>query len=226
MILLLATAFIVILTRLNRGLARAKRAAEESSRMKGVFIRNITHEINTPLNAIVGFAELASTTPDDEPERSSYIDIIRENSGYLQKLIDDVLYIADIESSEAPPSRAAVEVDTCCRRCIDELSKHAPLATEIASLRRGRPVAPHPHLVPAAEQGAHRTAAQRRAVHRSQTGRRTLLFTLGGRAQHHLRGRGRRPRRARRGARTHLRTLRQTRLVQPGPRARTGRLAA
>lgn len=130
-ILLLATAFIVILTRLNRGLARAKRAAEESSRMKGVFIRNITHEINTPLNAIVGFAELASTTPDDEPERSSYIDIIRENSGYLQKLIDDVLYIADIESSETPPSRAAVEVDTCCRRCIDELSKHAPLATEI-----------------------------------------------------------------------------------------------
>ena len=130
-ILLLATAFIVILTRLNRGLARAKRAAEESSRMKGVFIRNITHEINTPLNAIVGFAELASTTPDDEPERSSYIDIIRENSDYLQKLIDDVLYIADIESSEVPPSRAAVEVDTCCRRCIDELSKHAPLATEI-----------------------------------------------------------------------------------------------
>ena len=130
-ILLLATAFIVILTRLNRRLARAKRAAEESSRMKGVFIRNITHEINTPLNAIVGFAELASTTPDDEPERSSYIDIIRENSGYLQKLIDDVLYIADIESSEAPPSRAAVKVDTCCRRCIDELSKHAPLATEI-----------------------------------------------------------------------------------------------
>ena len=130
-ILLLATAFIVILTRLNRRLARAKRAAEESNRMKGVFIRNITHEINTPLNAIVGFAELASTAPDDEPERSSYIDIIRENSGYLQKLIDDVLYISDIESSEAPPSCAEVEVDTCCRRCIDELSKHAPLATEI-----------------------------------------------------------------------------------------------
>lgn len=130
-ILLLASIFIFILTRLNRRLAHAKHAAEQASRMKGVFIRNITHEINTPLNAIVGFAELASTTPDDEPERSSYIDIIRENSGYLQKLIDDVLYIADIESSEAPPSRAAVEVDTCCRRCIDELSKHTPLATEI-----------------------------------------------------------------------------------------------
>ena len=130
-ILVLATAFIVILTRLNRGLARAKRAAEESSRMKGVFIRNITHEINTPLNAIVGFAELASTAPDDEPERSSYIDIIRENSGYLQKLIDDVLYIADIESSEAPPSNAVVEVDTCCQRCIEALSKHTPLSTEI-----------------------------------------------------------------------------------------------
>ena len=130
-ILVLATVFIVILTRLNRRLARAKRAAEEGNRMKGVFIRNITHEINTPLNAIVGFAELASTAPDDESERISYIDIIRENSGYLQKLIDDVLYISDIESSDVPPSHTAVEVDTCCRRCIETLSKHSPLSTEI-----------------------------------------------------------------------------------------------
>ena len=137
-ILLLATAFIIILTRLNRRLARAKLAAEEGNRMKGIFIRNITHEINTPLNAIVGFAELASTAPDDDPERGSYISIIRENSGYLQKLIDDVLYIADIESSEEAPSRAEVNVDTCCRNCIGALSKHAPLPTEIRFVPGGK----------------------------------------------------------------------------------------
>ena len=62
--------------------------------MKGVFIRNITHEINTPLNSIVGFAELAAAPDTDDEERQSYIEIIRENSGYLQKLVDDVLYIA------------------------------------------------------------------------------------------------------------------------------------
>lgn len=71
--------------RMNRHLARAKRAAEESNRMKGIFIRNITHEINTPLNSIVGFAELAAASDDaDAAERQSYISIIQENSGYLQ----------------------------------------------------------------------------------------------------------------------------------------------
>ena len=59
--------------RMNRHLARAKRAAEESNRMKGIFIRNITHEINTPLNSIVGFAELAAASDDaDAAERQSY----------------------------------------------------------------------------------------------------------------------------------------------------------
>lgn len=133
-ILLLATLFIVILTRLNRRLAHAKRAAEEANRMKGIFIRNITHEINTPLNAIVGFAELASTAPDDDPERDSYIGIIRENSGYLQKLVDDVLYIADLESSETPPAREEVEINDCCRDCIRKLSEHETKTPEIRFL--------------------------------------------------------------------------------------------
>ena len=133
-ILLLASIFIFILTRLNRRLAHAKRAAEQASRMKGVFIRNITHEINTPLNAIVGFAELASTAPENDPERDAYIDIIRENSGFLQKLVDDVLYIADLESSDTPPASAQVDINACCRECIRGLSKHGMAETEIRFL--------------------------------------------------------------------------------------------
>ena len=39
---------------------------------------------------VVGFAELAAAPDADDEERQSYIEIIRENSGYLQKLVDDV----------------------------------------------------------------------------------------------------------------------------------------
>lgn len=136
-ILLLATAFIVILTRLNRHLAHAKRAAEEANRMKSVFIRNITHEINTPLNSIVGFAELASTAEDNDPERSAYIDIIWENSGNLQKLVNDVLYIADLESSDNPPATAPVEINVCCLECIHNIAKSEQQQVEIR-FRPGR----------------------------------------------------------------------------------------
>lgn len=110
-ILLLTVLFLVFTARMNRRLAHAKRAAEASNRMKDVFIRNITHEINTPLNSIVGFAELAAAPDADDEKRQSYIEIIRENSGYLQKLVDDVLYIAGLESSDPPPALGPVDIN-------------------------------------------------------------------------------------------------------------------
>ena len=118
LILLLTVLFLLFTARMNRRLAHAKRAAEASSRMKGVFIRNITHEINTPLNSIVGFAELAAAPDADDEKRQSYIEIIRENSGYLQKLVDDVLYIAGLESSDPPPALGPVDINVCCMQCI------------------------------------------------------------------------------------------------------------
>ena len=124
-ILLLAAVFIAVMLRMNRHLARAKRAAEESNRMKGIFIRNITHEINTPLNSIVGFAELAAAPDADDEKRQSYIEIIRENSGYLQKLVDDVLYIAGLESSDTPPALGPVDINVCCMQCIQTVRDYS-----------------------------------------------------------------------------------------------------
>ena len=124
-ILLLTVLFLLFTARMNRRLAHAKRAAEASSRMKGVFIRNITHEINTPLNSIVGFAELAAAPDADDEERQSYIEIIRENSGYLQKLVDDVLYIAGLESSDTPPALGPVDINACCMQCIQTVRDYS-----------------------------------------------------------------------------------------------------
>ena len=124
-ILLLTVLFLVFTARMNRRLAHAKRAAEASNRMKGVFIRNITHEINTPLNSIVGFAELAAAPDADDEERQSYIEIIRENSGYLQKLVDDVLYIAGLESSDTPPALGPVDINVCCMQCIQTVRDYS-----------------------------------------------------------------------------------------------------
>ena len=124
-ILLLTVLFLVFTARMNRRLAHAKRAAEASNRMKGVFIRNITLEINTPLNSIVGFAELAAAPDADDEKRQSYIEIIRENSGYLQKLVDDVLYIAGLESSDPPPALGPVDINVCCMQCIQTVRDYS-----------------------------------------------------------------------------------------------------
>ena len=177
-ILLLTVLFLVFTARMNRRLAHAKRAAEASNRMKGVFIRNITHEINTPLNSIVGFAELAAASDDaDAAERQSYISIIQENSGYLQKLVDDVLYIAGLESSETPPAMSPTDINECCQECIQKVSQSSSRAVSI-------------RFVPAREKFHLHTSCMliskaitemlRNAVHFAADGEITLAYTLDG----------------------------------------------
>lgn len=86
--------------RRNNELLEAKHRAEEAARMKSVFLATMSHEIRTPLNAIVGFSDVL-TTCDDPAEREEYMNIIRQNSSLLLKLIDDVLDISRIESGKA-----------------------------------------------------------------------------------------------------------------------------
>lgn len=81
----------------NRFLRKAKKRAEESDRMKSAFLSNINHEIRTPLNAIIGFSEIL-IDEEDEEQRRQYVNIIRENNGMLQQLIDGILSISNIES--------------------------------------------------------------------------------------------------------------------------------
>ena len=81
----------------NRFLRKAKERAEESDRMKSAFLSNINHEIRTPLNAIIGFSEIL-IDEEDEEQRRQCVNIIRENNGMLQQLIDGILSISNIES--------------------------------------------------------------------------------------------------------------------------------
>ena len=74
-----------------------KNKAEELERVKSAFLANITHDIKTPLNAIVGFSTLLGET-DDPEERKSYVDIIHMNNDLLLQLISNVLDLAKIES--------------------------------------------------------------------------------------------------------------------------------
>lgn len=125
-ILLLASIFIFVQVRTNRKLKRAMFAAEESNRMKSIFIRSVTHEINTPLNAIVGFSELAESHSEDDKERTTYIDIIRHNSAQLQKLVNNVLYISDLEAMNTTPALALTDINKCCLECIGKTSELCP----------------------------------------------------------------------------------------------------
>jgi PAS domain S-box-containing protein len=79
-------------------LVNAKEKAEESERLKSVFLANMTNEIRTPLNGIIGFAELLDKPTLDDDKRKFFIRQIQSRGHELLKLINDIIDISKIES--------------------------------------------------------------------------------------------------------------------------------
>jgi PAS domain S-box-containing protein len=82
----------------EREIVHAKEAAEEASRLKTAFLNNISHEVRTPMNAIMGFTELLQNEEITAPERERFFGIINSNSVQLLSIIDDVLEISRMDS--------------------------------------------------------------------------------------------------------------------------------
>jgi signal transduction histidine kinase len=77
-----------------------KAKAEESDKLKSAFLENISHELLTPMNAIIGFSEMLKDSEINQEERNEFISVINENSESLFKLIKDIVDIAKIESGQ------------------------------------------------------------------------------------------------------------------------------
>ncbi len=79
-------------------LKEALDSAEEASRAKTIFLSNMSHDIRTPLNAIIGFNNLAKEHLDDPSAARRYLDKVGVSSEHLLGLINDVLDMSHIES--------------------------------------------------------------------------------------------------------------------------------
>jgi two-component system, sensor histidine kinase RpfC len=87
------------LSSLLHALVQATEAAKAASEAKSRFLANMSHEFRTPLNGIVGMAELLVTTPMSAEQRDS-AEVIQASARALQLLVDDVLDFATIEAGK------------------------------------------------------------------------------------------------------------------------------
>jgi CheY-like chemotaxis protein/nitrogen-specific signal transduction histidine kinase len=87
-----------------------RKKLEDSNKQKSVFLSNMSHEIRSPVNSIMGFADLLLGL-DDERTRREYVDIIINSSGYLLKLIDDILDMSKIEAGKISISKKNFDVN-------------------------------------------------------------------------------------------------------------------
>lgn len=89
-------------------LRKETQRAKESGQMKSLFLANMTHEIRTPINAIVGFSEVLASLTDSE-EKKEIIQIIKNNCDMLLRLVNDILTASSLDSGRV--SIKPVDVD-------------------------------------------------------------------------------------------------------------------
>lgn len=82
----------------KRELQLALTEAKKQSKLKTQFLSNISHDIRTPLNAILGYTQLAKDNIDDKMKISEYLQKISYSGDFLLKLINDVLDMSSIEA--------------------------------------------------------------------------------------------------------------------------------
>lgn len=83
----------------RQAMEEALRAAEAANNAKTKFLNNMSHDIRTPMNAIIGFTDIA-LRQQPEAEVRSCLEKIKQSSSYLMSLINDVLDISRIESEK------------------------------------------------------------------------------------------------------------------------------
>ena len=84
----------------NQALSDAVAAAENANRAKSTFLSNMSHDIRTPMNAIIGFTTLAVSHLDDKERMKEYLTKILASGNHLLSLINDILDMSRIESGK------------------------------------------------------------------------------------------------------------------------------
>ena len=108
-----------------RELKRMAKAALAADRAKSMFLFNMSHDIRTPMNAIMGYINLARKHLDDKGRLIEYMDKIDKCSVSLLSLLNNVLDLARIESDEVVIEPTPLDIEAAFRECVEMFERAA-----------------------------------------------------------------------------------------------------
>lgn len=99
-------------------LVNARDKAEENSRLKTAFLQNMSHEVRTPLNTIVGFSQLIAGLNSSDENLKYYSEMISSSSDKLVGIISDVIEISQIQTNQTTTTIGRADIDAIIRKII------------------------------------------------------------------------------------------------------------
>ena len=135
---------------LNAKLQVAVENAESANRAKSTFLFNMSHDIRTPMNAIIGYADLASRHLDDPAKLEKYMENIQVCGQNLLMLLNNVLDLARIENDKTEMEYSVSDIEKDFRNCIamfqNQADSKGQTLTVTAQLQHPYVYADIPHL--------------------------------------------------------------------------------
>lgn len=132
-----------IMSKREKEMEVEKVKAEESSKAKTVFLSNMSHDIRTPMNAIIGYVNLAESSENGEQQLREYLTKIKTSSHHLLALINDVLEMSRIESGKMDLEPVAVDLKKTLLDVRDMFStqmeeKHITFTVDVSNIKKSR----------------------------------------------------------------------------------------
>lgn len=112
-------------TQVNEALREAAQAAQEASRAKSVFLSHMSHDIRTPINGIMGMADIATRNRGDEGRVTDCLEKITSASHHLLGLVNDVLDMSRIESGKVQLADKPFHVEALLDGCYSVVAGQA-----------------------------------------------------------------------------------------------------
>ena len=109
---------------IEMALIKARNQAEESDRLKTAFLANISHEVRTPLNAIVGFSEVLAGNPSDD-ERTMLSKLISQNNARLLHLFEDMVNMSKLEAGDESVHKTRFLISDLLHELIEKYAAQA-----------------------------------------------------------------------------------------------------
>ena len=116
--------FLIILI-MMRKLRAALREAQSANKAKTAFLNNMSHDIRTPINGILGMITILEKSGNDRERVQDCLHKIDESSKLLLSLINDVLDMAKLESDTVVPSKESINLEQVCREVTESVAFQA-----------------------------------------------------------------------------------------------------